>query len=75
MVQAADVRRGDDFSALGRLDFALNRRVVVERHVGAALMIIAEKFRQQPLEVRFVEYDHVCSFPKSRSRIALNCLE
>jgi hypothetical protein len=43
MVQAADVRRGDDSAALGRYFVAGNRRVVVEALMGAGLMIESEE--------------------------------
>ena len=63
MVQAADVRRGDDGAAFGQLDVAGNRRVVVERHVRASFVIVAKEFGQQPLQA--VSYTHL-TLPTNR---------
>lgn len=59
MVQAADPRKSDDRPELLRLDRARDRRVAVEAHVRAILVVVAGVLADQVEEVTLTEHDHV----------------
>jgi hypothetical protein len=59
MVQAADARKSDHFPELPRLDLARDRRVPVEAHVRAVLIVVAGVPADQVEEITIPEHDHV----------------
>jgi len=59
MVQAADPRKSDHLPELPRLDLAGDRRVAVEAHVRAVLVVVAGMPADQVEEMTLTEHDHV----------------
>src|ERR1700690_3085063 len=59
MVEAADPRQADHFPALTRLDRASDRRVAVEPHVRAVLVVVRGVLADQVQEMTLAKHDHV----------------
>lgn len=59
MVQAADLRNGDDLAALGRFNRAWDRSVAVQRPMRARSMVIIQIIGDEAFQVSLVEYHHV----------------
>ncbi len=59
MVQAADPRESNHLPDLPRLDLARDRRVAVEAHVRAVLVVVAGVPADQVQEMTPTEHDHV----------------
>ncbi len=59
MVKACDTGQGNDGDTADRLDRARSRRVPVERHVRAVLVVVARVLSDQAKQVAFTEHDHV----------------
>ena len=59
MVQAADSRQRDHVPELPRLDRASDRRVAVEPHVRAALVVVGGVLADQVQELTLTKHDHV----------------
>ena len=58
-MQAADVRYRNDLALTWELYFARYRRVWVQRQMWAHLVIVIEIQTENPLEMDFVQYNHV----------------
>ena len=59
MVQAADPRKSDHLPEVPRLDLARDRRVAVEAHVRAVLVVVAGVPADQVEEMTLTEHDHM----------------
>ena len=59
MVQAADPWKSDHLPELPRLDLAPDRRVAVEAHVRAVLVVVAGVPADQVEEITLTDHDHV----------------
>jgi hypothetical protein len=59
MVQAADPRQCNHVPELPRLDRASDRRVAVECHVRAVLVVVGGVLADQAQEMTLTEHDHV----------------
>jgi|HubBroStandDraft_3_1064219.scaffolds.fasta_scaffold743138_1 hypothetical protein len=59
MVQAADARKSDHLPELPRLDLAPDRRVAVEAHVRAVVVVVAGVLADQVEEMTLPEHDHM----------------
>ena len=59
MMQSADLRNRDDRAAFRPLDLARERRVVVQSHMRAGLVVILEVRPQDAQQVPLVEHDRV----------------
>ncbi len=59
MVQAADSRQRDHCPEVPRLDRGRDRRVAVEPHVGAVLVVVGGVLADQVQEMTLAKHDHV----------------
>jgi hypothetical protein len=59
MMQAAQMRLGNDAAVRLRLDFARNRGVAVQGLMAASVMIIGKKSLEYAVQVALAENDHV----------------
>ena len=57
MMQATDVRNGDDLTKHRRLDWPSVGRILVERKVSAGLVVVREVRGQNAPEVPLAEHD------------------
>src|ERR1022692_2428629 len=57
MVQPGDSGKGDDVARTRRLDGARDRRITVERHMGAVLVVVARGGSNQSQQMALAEYD------------------
>ena len=59
MVKACDTGHGNDGATADRRGRARSRRVPVERHVRAVLVVVARVLSDQAEQVAFTEHDQV----------------
>ena len=59
VMQPANLRNRDHPTTVRWLNIASNRRVAIERHVRASVMVVVEVVGEDPSEVAFVENDTV----------------
>jgi hypothetical protein len=57
MMQAANLRNGEDSAALGRFHLALNGRVAIQRQMSPRKMIVVQVRSEDSSEVSLVEHD------------------
>ena len=68
MMQAADLRKGDDLSSIDLLDRPTVGAVLVPRKVRAGAMVIVDIRRKDPPQVAFIENDDVIeALPSDRA--------
>ena len=68
MMQAADLRKGDDLSSIDLLDRPTVGAVLVQRKVRAGAMVIVDIRRKDPPQVAFIENDDVIEITRTRGR-------
>jgi hypothetical protein len=80
MVQAADPRQRDHLPELLRLDRASDRRIAVEPHVRAVLVVVGGVVADQVQEMTLTTHDHVIeqlstkgAYPPFRVAVGAHC--